>query len=29
MDYILETENLTKMYGKKAAINNVSIHVNQ
>ena len=29
MDYILETENLTKMYGKKAALNNVSIHVNQ
>ncbi|MCR4992176.1 MAG: ATP-binding cassette domain-containing protein [Lachnospiraceae bacterium] len=29
MNYILETENLTKMYGKKAALNNVSIHVNQ
>ena len=29
MDYILETENLTKRYGKKTALSNVSIHVNQ
>ena len=29
MEYILETENLTKTYGKKTALNNVSIHVNQ
>ena len=27
MEYILETYNLTKMYGKKKALDNVSIHV--
>ena len=27
MDYILETNNLTKAYGKKKALDNVSIHV--
>ena len=27
MDYILETNNLTKIYGKKKALDDVSIHV--
>ena len=27
MDYILETNDLTKTYGKKKALDNVSIHV--
>lgn len=29
MEYIIETENLTKKYGKKKALDNVSIHVSQ
>ena len=29
MDYILETKNLTKIYGKTKAVDNVSIHVKQ
>jgi len=29
MEYIIETENLTKQYGKKKALDNVSIHVAQ
>ena len=29
MDYILETENLSKKYGRKRALDNVSIHVEQ
>ena len=27
MDYIIKTDKLTKKYGKKAAVNNVSLHV--
>ena len=29
MEYILETDNLTKAYGKKKALDNVSIHVKE
>ena len=29
MSYILETNNLTKVYGRKKALNDVSIHVEE
>ncbi|MDE5588028.1 MAG: ATP-binding cassette domain-containing protein, partial [Acetatifactor sp.] len=29
MDYLLSTENLTKQYRQKKAVDNVSIHVKQ
>lgn len=27
MEYILETQGLTKIYGQKAAVNDVSLHI--
>ena len=27
MDYILETQKLTKVYGKKAAVRDVDLHI--